>query len=1700
MSTSYDIFNSLLPLFVTERLRSDVTSGTQKAAIEGLPSYFNVRVSEGGLLSSGDLSYDGWCLDTNRNISLRTYTNVAVYSTYGIIPSTVLQGGEVQPVDPPDITLDANGDTYLDSLQKVNWIFNNIAISENVIQDGDFVYQYTDPLTSTTYKFTQGDVQRAIWDLTGSDPDTPSSLLGPSTDANVTTIVNLATTNGRDFLAEAGDYIGVILDPGNNRQPAIIQVRTAGVGDTVFFDSNDNGIADEGEGLKGVTVKLLADKGDGNGFQVVGTTITGDNPHTPEVEDGYYFFGPLLAGPDGGPGITYQVMVDTTTLPGGGLGWVNTVDPDGGDANMSEVTLLPGDVNLDQDFGYLALDFGDAPDSYGTTLAFDGARHVLSIGQTANTPLLKLGSTVDVELNGQPSTGADGDDLNLLFGGPVPPAPDDEDGVTLPASVAAGETFTVSISVMEDSANVDGRLSAWIDWNRDGDFEDAGEQIAADVAVVNGGNSLIVTAPVDAVSGLTYARFRLSSDRGLSPTGEASDGEVEDYTITIRGQQPTASLGNFVWEDLNANGRQDAGEPGVSGVLVTLTGGGADGVIGTPDDTTATATTNAGGFYQFISLNPGEEYKVTFTRPAAFISFTRPNAIPPADDTNDSDADPVSGMSQIVTLAPGENNDTIDAGLLRPATIGDFVWRDANGNGVQDPGEAGVPNVTVTLTGTDALGNPVTRTTTTNGNGLYLFNGNTLLPGTYKVTFSDLPDGLAFTAPNQGNDDSRDSDADPANGMTPFVTVGSGGINLTLDAGLVGTGIDIIKFVNGDDANSPTGPILTVGSIATFTYEVRNTGNVSLANVTVSDDNGTSAIPGDDFNPSFTGGDTNNNNLLDLGETWTYSATSTVQAGQYTNIATTTGTPVYPPGTDQPGTPVPGLDPPTDTDPANYFGQATASLGNFVWEDLNANGRQDAGEPGVSGVLVTLTGGGADGVIGTPDDTTATTTTNAGGFYQFINLNPGEEYKVTFQKPAAFISFTRPNAIPPADDTNDSDADPVSGMSQIVTLAPGENNDTIDAGLLRPATIGDFVWRDANGNGVQDPGEAGVPNVTVTLTGTDALGNPVTRTTTTNGNGLYLFNGNTLLPGTYKVTFSGLPDGLAFTAPNQGNDDSRDSDADPANGMTQFVTVGSGGINLTLDAGLVGTGIDIIKFVNGDDANSPTGPILTVGSIATFTYEVRNTGNVSLANVTVSDDNGTSAIPGDDFNPSFTGGDTNNNNLLDLGETWTYSATSTVQAGQYTNIATTTGTPVYPPGTDQPGTPVPGLDPPTDTDPANYFGQATASLGNFVWEDLNANGRQDAGEPGVSGVLVTLTGGGADGVIGTPDDTTATATTNAGGFYQFINLNPGEEYKVTFQKPAAFISFTRPNAIPPADDTNDSDADPVSGMSQIVTLAPGENNDTIDAGLLRPATIGDFVWRDANGNGVQDPGEAGVPNVTVTLTGTDALGNPVTRTTTTNGNGLYLFNGNTLLPGTYKVTFSGLPDGLAFTAPNQGNDDSRDSDADPANGMTPFVTVGSGGINLTLDAGLVGTGIDIIKFVNGDDANSPTGPILTVGSIATFTYEVRNTGNVSLANVTVSDDNGTSAIPGDDFNPSFTGGDTNNNNLLDLGETWTYSATSTVQAGQYTNIATTTGTPVYPPGTDQPGTPVPGLDSSHRYRSRQLLRSGNSRHRGLRLE
>ncbi|MBL0026215.1 MAG: hypothetical protein IPO98_15065 [Saprospiraceae bacterium] len=152
------------------------------------------------------------------------------------------------------------------------------------------------------------------------------------------------------------------------------------------------------------------------------------------------------------------------------------------------------------------------------------------------------------------------------------------------------------------------------------------------------------------------------------------------------------------------------------------------------------------------------------------------------DDTKDSDAALGTLMTINTVLISGETDLTWDAGFYRLASIGDFVWLDTNENGIQDPGELGIPNVTVSITGILADNSIVPPAAQLTGpQGQYLFSG--LTPGRYTVVVNK-PADFKFSPKDQGGDETKDSDSDPVTGIMPEETLTSGENNLTYDAGL----------------------------------------------------------------------------------------------------------------------------------------------------------------------------------------------------------------------------------------------------------------------------------------------------------------------------------------------------------------------------------------------------------------------------------------------------------------------------------------------------------------------------------------------------------------------------------------------------------------------------------------------------------------------------------------------------------------------------------------------------------------------------------------------------------------------------------------------------------------------------------------------------------------------------------------------------
>lgn len=201
----------------------------------------------------------------------------------------------------------------------------------------------------------------------------------------------------------------------------------------------------------------------------------------------------------------------------------------GSDGNRYDMAFVINGKNIPP------MDFGDADETkcddpsvkcntYPTTLARNGARHIITPGVYLGNPLTDV-IHIDAEPDGQPTPDADGDDLG---------GADDEDGVFLPKFLVPGTTAQVTIL-----ASTKGFVDAWIDFNGDGDWDDKGERIFYSKEVHGGHNVLEFAVPQvcnDIAPIHTFARFRFSTAGHLNYFGPARDGEVEDYTVIVQNQ------------------------------------------------------------------------------------------------------------------------------------------------------------------------------------------------------------------------------------------------------------------------------------------------------------------------------------------------------------------------------------------------------------------------------------------------------------------------------------------------------------------------------------------------------------------------------------------------------------------------------------------------------------------------------------------------------------------------------------------------------------------------------------------------------------------------------------------------------------------------------------------------------------------------------------------------------------------------------------------------------------------------------------------------------------------------------------------------------------------------------------------------------------------------------------------------------------
>ncbi|MEQ9409859.1 MAG: SdrD B-like domain-containing protein, partial [Fuerstiella sp.] len=1105
-----------------------------------------------------------------------------------------------------------------------------------------------------------------------------------------------------------------------------------------------------------------------------------------------------------------------------------------------------------------------------------------------------------------------------------------------------------------------------------------------------------------------------------------SSGET-DNTIDA-GYYELAALGDFVWEDTNANGIQDPGEPGIEGVTVNLLD---ENMVPIPG---ATTTTDSNGAYSFTDLVPGN-YIVQFVTPAGLVQTAQDvnNDGTNQDPNVDSDAG-VDGKTAIITLSSGETDNTIDSGYYELAALGDFVWEDTNANGIQDPGEPGIEGVTVNLLDENMVPIPGA-TTTTDSSGAYSFTD--LVPGNYIVQFV-TPAGLVQTAQDVNNDGTNqdpnvDSDAG-VDGKTAVITLSSGETDNTIDAGyynaadidieklvriestpaptggdvcgdygkpeeltfryvagaaassyqpdgkysvtgvapasevhvvaskesdfskvnstnsffdsrngspidlgdsfvvdvdnasgvssfgsstyifvlnsttgnvvqtvgyhtscsapivlgdIIG-GVQLIGFLgegatdpvvlpdpnfspglNDADADTPSGPVGLVGDTAVFTFVVTNPGTVPLNNVVVSDP---------DFVVTYVSGDDGDDGVLEHGEQWVYTASAIVESGSHVNLATVTGTPV---GTS--GVTV------SDEDPAHWLG-VTAFMPD-IDIDKTTNGQDGAlvevGDSATFTYTVTNTGNvPLNNVIVTDDNGTPS------GPVTFTGIT-GDDLCGDFDKPHQLTFFyTGGNA-----DATNTQQDP--GKYEVI---------------------------DANG------GPNAIGTVTIVATGESDF------------NSVSLSDPDNYFSGTVSLNTSFVVD----------------------SGSGDF---GSHTYIYIMDQN--GTLLQTVDYHTSCSTPIVLGDVL--GGV-TLTGYVDQTGAGPTSLQAVSDTNS-----GDDFNPVLVSGDTDLDGVLDLNETWIFEASRTVTAGWYTNLGSVSAD-------DDQGTTV------TDQDGSSHFGfnpAPTIDVEKFTL-GLTADATQsvdlcdELGKP--HQLSFVYTGGG--------EDATSTA-------------QPADKFEVT-------------------GDPNDA---------ATVRIVSSKESDPTKVGPDNTFFDGEVNLNEAF-------------TVDVANAGLSSFGSH-TYVYILSAGGSLLDSADILQTVDYHTSCS-APIVLG----------------DVLGGITLIGYVDEFGESAALpDPGVGELGED----ADDPDANVNPIPVIAMGEEVQWTYTVTNTGNQPFAanDIVITDDGGTpfdmsddlstldatiaALASGDGFNP----GDANTNDVLDTGETWYYRAVDTVmEEGLYGNLAT----------------------------------------------
>lgn len=585
-------------------------------------------------------------------------------------------------------------------------------------------------------------------------------------------------------------------------------------------------------------------------------------------------------------------------------------------------------------------------------------------------------------------------------------------------------------------------------------------------------------------------------------------GEISDVRI---GMLKESSIGGVVWLDQDDDGRRQNGDQGVSGVRARL-----EMMSGADAGKTYEVLTDETGAYRFDGIMPGEAM-MTFELADGYAFARRVSGTRRVSSVEKADS--LTASTEAFGIACGDNRTDFDVGVVGVGTISGHAWEDVTYDGRYRKDETGVSGVTVELIDT-LSGKPVS-TATTDETGAYQLGF--VRKGEYRLHVS-LPDGRIFTR----NGDSMIADLDAREALGDAFVLAMGESMDGMDVGTIVpaslSGRVVIDEnedgICGEDEAGLAGAVVTAMQggtvIATahaddngeFFFDMLRPGTYRLRYV-LSDEtlfarNAHLNMTDADAMDAETG-----EYSLSMGEAVRVDAVGVVRV---------------------------------------------ARIAGRAWMDENVNGSMDESEPALSGVTAQL--------VGSNGSVIAQRTVESDGTYSFERLRSGS-YSVRFAIPHSVL-FTDYTGKP-----GDSCVPVTTGSTaetETFRLAMGEQRIDMNVGGILPGSIGDTVWYDKDGNGLQDYKEPLIPGVSLTLLYVSADGTMTeVGTMQSDKYGYYAFE--SLRPGTYVLRMN-TQEGDTLTSCFGAPLGEIDSDLDPDTGMSAPIALQSGQTLRNIDVGL----------------------------------------------------------------------------------------------------------------------------------------------------------------------------------------------------------------------------------------------------------------------------------------------------------------------------------------------------------------------------------------------------------------------------------------------------------------------------------------------------------------------------------------------------